>query len=280
MQRIRLTLRPQAAQAQPGEQLSFLLTIENSGSLAHDVAIRVIGLQRKAYTLNKPTVSIPPGDATRVHLWVKPPTDAAIGRYPFRVELTAEDDLAVRASATAELVVAKHTTRNLAWSVERDSPEKSRQTSGHVLSSASVTQDLTTTEEGEAPMAGHGQIDPAPFAPDRVSAQAPSWRRWGHTRPARPLVAVLGLVALLGLLGVATTRGLVNRAFSPSAPPRQPAVAPRPTFAAPLPSAVAAPTTHQRPQGEVKGIVAYATPVTATPRPAATATPFVITIGP
>ena len=133
MQRIRLTLRPQAAQAQPGEQLSFLLTIENSGSLAHDVAIRVIGLQRKAYTLNKPTVSIPPGDATRVHLWVKPPTDAAIGRYPFRVELTAEDDLAVRASATAELVVAKYTTRNLAWSVERDSPEKSRQTFGHVL---------------------------------------------------------------------------------------------------------------------------------------------------
>ncbi len=280
MQRIRLTLLPQAAQAQPGEQLSFLLTIENSGSLAHDVAIRVIGLQREAYTLNKATVSIPPGDAMRVHLWAQPPTDAVPGRYPFRVQLTAEDDPAGRASATAELVVAKHMTRSLAWSVERDSPEKSRQTSGHVLSSASVTQDLTTTEEGEAPMAGHGQVDPAPSAPDLADSQVPAWWRLGHPWPARPLVAVLGLVVLLGLLGVAMTGGLATLASLPSVPTRQPAVAPRPTLAEPPPSTIAAPATQQQPQGEVKGIVAHATAVTATPRPPGTATPFVITIGP
>jgi len=253
MQRIHLTLLPQTAQAEPGEQLSFLLTIENSSSLAHDVAIRVIGLQRKAYTLDKATVSIPPGEAALVHLSVRFPTDATTGRYPFRAQLTAEDDPALRASSMAELVVA---------------------------SVASATQNLTATEEGEAPVAALGQTDPAPSAPDLTSSRAPSWRQPGRPWSARPLVAVLGLVALLGLLGVATTRGLANLVSQPPAPTRRPAAPARPTPVEPPPSAIAAPATQQQPYGEVKGIVAHATPVTAPLGPPATATPFVITIGP
>jgi len=246
MQRLRFTLRPQSAQAEPGEQLSFSLTIENSSSLVHDVTIRITGLQRQAYTLDKATVSIPPSATTQVQLSVHPPTDAAIGRYPFRVQLTAEDDPVLRASSIADLVVVR---------------------------AATPPPDLTTTEEGAARVAGHGQTDLAPSAPDRAGAQAPSGRR-GRARSARPLVAVLGLVALLGLLSVATIRGLSNRASPPAPPTRQPAAA-RPT-----PAASTAPATQQHPQGEVKGIVAHATPVTRTPRPTATATPFVITIGP
>ncbi len=246
MQRLRLTLRPQSAQAEPGEQLSFALTIENSSSLVHDVTIRITGLQRQAYILDKATVSIPPGATTQVQLSVQPPTDAAIGRYPFRVQLTAEDDPVLRASSIADLVVVR---------------------------AATPPPDLTTTEEGAARVAGHGQTDRVPSALDRAGAQAPSRRRLGRARPTRPLVAVLGLMALLGLLSVATIGGLSNRASPPAPPTRQPA-------ARPTPAASTALATQQQPQGEVKGIVAHATPVTGTPRPTATATPFVITIGP
>ncbi len=103
---IRLAVRPETAHLAPGGRLVFLLTLENTSSVAEHCLIAVRGLRADWYSLDRPSVLLGSGVSTSVRLAVHPPdAPTTVGRYPIVVQVVSEDTPSQRTSRDIEVIV-------------------------------------------------------------------------------------------------------------------------------------------------------------------------------
>jgi hypothetical protein len=106
-QMVRLTVSPEKAHVVPGDRLDLALIVEHAGAVAARYHVDVTGLQQEWYDLCTTRLTLAPGATGRVELAVHPwaRTVHATGRYPFKVQVTSEDDPTIQASTIVDLAV-------------------------------------------------------------------------------------------------------------------------------------------------------------------------------
>lgn len=108
---VTLAIEPEMARVDPGERVELTLTVRNGGTLADRYRVEVVGLQRDWYDLEASPIALTSEARATLHLTIHPPAapDITLGRYPFRVHVTSEEDSTVRASAIGDLTVGSIT---------------------------------------------------------------------------------------------------------------------------------------------------------------------------
>ena len=196
--KVLLTASPDVIQVRPGERLDVVLIVQNISRIPASYHLAVTGLPHESYDLGTKNLALAPGAREKINLAVEPIIGTAVGRYPFLVQVTADDDPAIRASAIVDLTVS--------GSTERMGDAVPEQGSGLPVPDA-------TFHEAAAPAR---------------SAARRGAMRWPRRVPVWAVLPAIALALLLAIVGARTLAAPTPRT-GPVTTPTAPAATARPT---------------------------------------------------